>query len=143
MRILVLCFSLLLPSLAAAADVAGLWVGYYAYPPGSPVERVPCALVLELMEGEVDGTMIERQTFGDLFIPGLPSQVIGVLEERTLRLEKYYFHADEQDPAVDYELTLSPDGNVLSGYWSIGELSGTAFFRRVTAESADRIPAPR
>lgn len=142
-----LVFSLLLsffPMLVHAADVRGLWVGYYAYEPGAAIERVECAMVLEQVETNVAGTMIERQTFGELLFPGLPSNLLdGMMEGNALVFDKYYVHDEERTEYVTYELSLSPDGNVLSGFWSLGEMHGTALFRRVTATSVDRIPAPR
>lgn len=143
MRRLALLLCLLLSPLAEAGDVSGLWVGYYAYEPGAAIERVECAMVLEDYEGEVGGAMVERQTFGDEILPGLPADLLGFATEDGVEFEKYYFHNEEDAEPVYYELALSPDGNTLSGYWEIGETSGTAFFRRVTASSAERIPAPR
>lgn len=135
---------LFLPILVHAADVRGLWVGYYAYEPGVDIEPVECAMVLEQIEDMVAGSMIERQTFGEELFPGLPSDLVdGEMDGNSLIFDKYYVQDEEGTDYVTYELSLSPDGNVLSGFWSIAEISGTAFFRRVTAESAQRIPAPR
>lgn len=145
MRRLVFSLCLSLPMLAHAADVRGLWVGYYAYEPGTAaIERVESAMVLEQIDTEVGGSMIERQTFGEELFPGLPSDLInGVMEGGALVFDKYYVHDEDGTAYVTYKLSLSPDGNVLSGFWSLGEMHGTALFRRVTADSAERIPAPR
>jgi hypothetical protein len=141
MRRLVLSACLLLFSpLATAANLAGLWVGYYAYDPGENPERVECAVVLEQIGSRVGGSMIERQTFGEMLFPGLPSDVMGEIENNTLTFHKLYVHESEDDPPVSYRLSISPDGNVLSGFWSIGDMQGTATFRRVTAASSERRP---
>ncbi len=144
MRHLLLLCLLFLPSLLHAADFRGLWAGYYAYEPGtSAVERVECAMVLEQINAEVGGVMIERQTFGDSLLPGLPSNVLGTVSASGIVFEKLYFHDGDDATTVIYELSVSPDGNTLSGFWRLGEVHGTAFFRRVTAASAERIPSPR
>lgn len=135
-----------LPLLARAADVTGLWVGYYAYDPAAGGGRVECAFVLQQINTGVGGTMIERQTFGDEIFPGLPSDVTGALDGNTLTLGKVYLHefldAGNGASARRYQLTISPDGNELSGFWTVGEMQGNLYFRRVTAESATRIPKP-
>ena len=136
-----LCLLLLAP-VAQAANIAGLWVGYYAYDPGVNPARVECAIVFEQVDAEVGGVMIERQTFGNDLNPGMPAATGGELQGNNLTFEKYYF-GDDNQPPVTYTLQLSPDGNTMTGFWRIGEMSGTAFFRRVTAASADRIPVPR
>lgn len=143
MRPFLILVLLLSSSIASAADVAGLWVGYYAYEPGAPVERVECAMVLEQLDSDVDGLMIERQTFGDELLPGLPSEMFGELDGNRLNLEKYYFHDEEDAPGVVYHLSLSADGNTLTGSWNVSGIQGTAYFRRVTAASARNIPLPR
>jgi len=105
--------------------------------------RIECALVFEQVDSAVGGSMVERQTFGDDLYPGLPSDVAGNLQGNSLLFEKYYVHKDDDADPVVYELQISPDGNTMTGFWSIGDVNGTAMFRRVTGESVDRIPAPR
>ena len=135
-----------MPGFAWAANVDGLWVGYYAYAPEQGSGRVESAMVLEVFDTMVHGTMVERQTFGDEIFPGLPSDITGSIEGNTLSLSKVYLHEflKEGDAAAlrIYQLALSPDGNELSGFWVVGDLQGRLYFRRVTPESADRIPAP-
>ena len=143
MRALVILFLLLSPSLATAADVAGLWVGYYAYEPGAAVERVECAMVLEQLRDEIGGTMIERQTFGDELLPGLPAFVLGAINGNQLSFDKRYAHEDDDAATVVYRMTISADGNTFSGSWTVGDIQGTAYFRRVTAASVKSIPVPR
>lgn len=138
MRRIALCLCLLLPSLAQAADLTGLWVGYYAY---ETDQRIETAMVLQQLGDDVGGMMIERQTFGDEIVPGLPAELAGFVDEEGLYFEKYYFHQSEDAPGVEYELTLSADGNVLSGHWYLGEMEGTAYFRRSVAQAAERAGA--
>lgn len=142
-RILSLLVLLATP-VAHAEGLAGLWVGYYAYDPANGGARVECSMVLEQIDEEFGGLMIERQTFGDELYPSLPSSIIGWDDDKGIRFEKYYVHENEKNPGnaapVIYTLTLSPNGNMLSGYWSIGGLSGKAMFKRVTPQTADRIP---
>lgn len=142
MRPLIALVLFALSPLSLAADLNGLWVGYYAYDPGTGRARVECAVVLHQEGTEFAGTMIERQTFGEVLFPGLPSDIYGIVEGRNLQFSKQYVH-DEDAPAVLYQVTLSPDDNTLNGYWQIGDASGTVLFRRVTADSVDRIPALR
>lgn len=134
---------LLLAPVAQAANLAGLWVGYYAYDPAVNPARVECAVVFEQIGTEIGGTMIERQTFGDSLNPGMPAGAGGIVDGNNVLFEKYYYDDDDDAPVVVYTMQLSPDGNTMTGFWRIGEASGTAFLRRVTGHSADRIPAPR
>lgn len=133
-RVLAICL-LLLPLAGHTADVRGLWVGYYAYGPG---QRVEAALALEQVEAHVAGMMIERQTFGDQLMPGLPSELInGKLAEDMLTFEKRYFHKEEGN-AVVYRLVVSTDGNMLTGFWSVDGAQGTATFWRMNAATMDK-----
>lgn len=138
MRTAILCFCLLLPTLVNAADVRGLWVGYYAYEGNA---RVETSFVME-QEGEaIGGVMIEQRTFGELIAS--PSHLLGTAKDRSVQFEKRYMTNKTDQDAVTYELQLSPDGQTMTGFWRIRQMNGTATFRRVTGESADRIPAPR
>lgn len=139
--ILSVCLLLFAP-VAQAANLAGLWVGYYAYDPGVNPVRVECAVVFEQVGTEIVGTIIERQSFGNELNPGMPAAAIGNAQGNTVSFEKYYFGDDDAEPVV-YTLQVSPDGYTMTGFWRIGDANGTAFFRRVTGASADRIPVPR
>lgn len=136
-----------LPFGSLSADVSGLWVGYYAYQAEQGGGRVEAAMVLQQIGAQVGGTMIERQTFGDQVFPGLPSDLIGALEDGVMLLDKVYLHEYQQEGGAaqsrKYQLVLSEDGTELKGAWMVNDLRGTLYFRRVTAESAARIPAPR
>lgn len=145
MRSLILSLLVLLAAPAVHAEgLAGLWVGYYAYDPANGGARVECSMVLEQIDEEFGGLMIERQTFGDGLYPSLPSSIFGSNDGYAIRFEKIYMHQIEMNPdqatPVIYTLSLSPNGNMLSGYWSIGDMSGTAMFKRVTPQTADKIP---
>ena len=132
-----------LPLLSQAADLNGMWVGYYAYDAGGPTTPVPCSMVLHHeLDDEISGASVEPQTFGDSIEPGMPADIAGYLKGNTLDFEKYYFHDDEDAEGVRYVLTVSSDGNSLTGRWKIGDTMGTAYFRRVTAATVNRIPAP-
>ncbi len=128
-RFLAVCL-FLLPFAGHAADLRGLWVGYYAYGPGQQVEA---AMVLEQLDEKIAGLMIERQTFGDEIIPGLPSYLLeGKLSDDLLSFQKHYAHQEEGDPVV-YRLMVSTDGRMLTGFWSVGGMQGTATFHRAAA----------
>ena len=138
--LLSVCLLLLAP-FAQAANIAGLWVGYYAYDPAVSTARIECAVVFEQAGGEIGGSMIERQTFGNELAPGMPAGASGTVRGNTVTFEKNYYL--NNGSTVTYTLQLSPDGNTMTGFWRIGNANGTAFFRRVTGDSVDRIPSPR
>lgn len=143
MRRLVLGFTLsLLATCAQAGALSGLWVGYYAYDADDGGQKVETALVMETVGQDVGGTIIERQTFGDEVFPGYPSDLRGTVTAHGLRFEKRYVANGEASEPVVYELSLSPDGSLLTGFWTVGKMQGTAYFRRVTAASAERLPKP-
>lgn len=140
-RFVMMACLLCLPLVSQAADLNGLWVGYYRYDANQ--QAVECTMVLtHKSDGEIAGAMVEPQTFGDTIEPGMPSDIVGVLCGANLQFEKYYFHEDEHAEPVIYKLTVSADGNMLSGSWKIGSVTGMAQFRRVTVSSVGRIPAP-
>ncbi|MDX1444236.1 MAG: hypothetical protein R3270_10780 [Gammaproteobacteria bacterium] len=129
----------------AAAELTGLWVGYYAYPSG---ERVPMSMVLQAGEIDFIGEMIEPQTTGESLDVGQRSILAGARKDRVVEFEKAYykdvvsmepFRLREGASVVRYELMLSGNGNELFGKWFIGDMSGAASFKRVTPETVDRL----
>lgn len=143
-----LIFACLPMNAAASGQLSGLWVGYYTYENG---DRIEFSVVFDQHNELVIGTMIEPQTFGETYELGLPAGIIGNLKDGLLQFDKYY-GKDIADPAtmklrpgarsIRYRLVLSAGGNVLSGSWNIGDVSGTATIRRVTPGNIDRIPKP-
>lgn len=122
-------------------------MGYYAYQEEQGGGRVEAAVGLQQIGNRVGGTMIERQTFGERIFPGLPSNLAGILDNGVLLLDKVYLHEYQQEGETaqsrKYQLVLSDDGMELKGGWTMNDLRGSLYFRRVTAEAADRIPAVR
>lgn len=139
MRQLCISFLLFLAPAAAAADLNGLWVGYYEYENGV---RVPCSVALVHGEGLVVGAMVEPQTFGEELDPGKPAYVVGSTDGNSLDFEKYYASDDSEGSGVTYELRISPDGHTMTGFWQVGGMNGRAWFRRVNAANIERLPVP-
>lgn len=139
-RLVVLLCLAFLPA-TAAADINGMWVGYYEYEGGS---RVECAALLETIENMVGGVMIERRGF--LVAPNrITTSIAGTISGSTFNFTKQYYTAEimPDGAPVEYTLQISPDGHTLTGFWKIGAASGRAWFRRVTTASADRLPVPQ
>lgn len=135
---------LLLPG-SALASLDGLWVGYYAYPNG---ERVPMSVVLYQVGEQFVGEMIEPQMSADVLDIGRRAMVAGSRDGAAVKFDKaYYANIESVNPfkvrneaaLVSYRLILSDDGQELFGKWFVGELSGTASFKRVTPAKVDQI----
>jgi hypothetical protein len=123
---------------ANAADLSGLWVGYYVYDAANRTERVECSMVLEQTNDVLHGRMIEVQTFGAEPSIGLAATLTGTLEDRALSLVKTYDGTGGQTHSVSYKLKVSQEGRTLEGTWSIGaDYTGRSLFKRLDPQKID------
>lgn len=144
-RALLVAALLMVPFTASAAGLTGLWVGYYQYENN---ERVPMSVAIQSKEERFLGQMIEPQTFGDTLDVGMPAVISGKVEGASVSFDKAYFSELEslqpitlKDGAipVHYTLTLSDDGQTMTGKWSLRGMTGTAVFKRITSRKVDEM----
>ncbi len=104
-------------------NLSGLWMGSYSYPGG----RGPTTPFLARIEddgGQLSGTIVEPNTIGPSS-DTLEAALSDSREGSAVDFTKVYDGASDAAHAVDYVGRLSPDGNTVSGVWSLAEVDGT------------------
>jgi hypothetical protein len=125
--------------------MTGLWEGTYAYP-GHQGPTTPFVARIAEEGGALTGSILEPNTIG-FSSEELQSALNGAREGEAVDFIKTYDGASDAAHAVDYVGRLSPDGNLVTGVWSLAEFDGTFEMRReatweelLTAE--EEAPAP-
>jgi len=130
--------SLLLFCLTAgvnAADLSGMWVGYYGYGPNG-AQETQFAMVIKQQGNTVQATIIEPVTFGDQRATFRQAQVLGQISGDQVQFIKQYNDGQKSAP-VSYTLTLLEDV-VLAGQWSINNEKGPVRIARIEAQDVKK-----
>lgn len=111
--------------------VASRWEGRYEYQD----RRAPVLFTLQLVErdGSIRGQTSEPATFGDGSSPYLYANISGRISGTSIFFTKTYDGTGGQNHSVEYRGTISRDGSIMSGTWSIGNAGGS-----FTATALDR-----
>lgn len=144
--------SLLLCSLVASmtspnSNLTGKWSGEFAYPVhAGPV--TPFLASLQDLNGRVSGSIIEP----DIVSGGvIEASLVGARDGSSVDFTKTYpaNAAPDYVQPVDYVGTLSSDGTVIRGVWSLLDWDGTFEMRRepntsepVAAQDTARVKEP-
>ncbi len=133
----------------SADDLSGQWSGEYAYPRSSgPV--TPFIAIIEDMGGRISGTIVEPDRINGGTVE---ADIAGMRIGTGVDFTKTYHHAASRHYAnpVDYVGSVSEDGTVIRGMWSLLEWDGTFEMRRElsrqemlerTAQTANSIKVP-
>jgi hypothetical protein len=108
---------------AAAQDLGGVWVGYYAYAGGAG--KVDMQAHLSSEGSGVSGQMIEPRTFGDPGVLFLTSNLRGSSSGGSMRFTKTYDGTGGQSHSVAYEGAFDSAGQCIAGNWTLEGTSGT------------------
>ena len=118
-------------------DVSGDWTGTYSYPRAIP----PVAFSASLSEqgGWISG-VVEERSWERLGPPRrLGASIQGRRAGVSVTWLKLYDDHDASYDAVQYEGAVSPDGEEISGRWSIaGSWAGTFLMVRKSRATANR-----
>jgi hypothetical protein len=109
-------------------NLTGKWSGEFAYPAHAGPETPFLACLMDL-NGHVSGSIIEP----DIVDGGvIEASLVGARGGSSVDFTKTYPASASPDYAepVDYVGTLSSDGTVISGVWSLLEWDGTFEMRR-------------
>lgn len=110
-------------SAQAGASLTGVWSGYYGYDGQSA--RVPFQAKVSAAGASFAGTTIEPNTFGEPSTMFLTANVVGQAGAGgAVSFVKTYDGTGGQSHSVEYRGTLAPNGQCISGAWSIGEAKG-------------------
>lgn len=116
-------------------DLTGAWFGRYFYPPVLAQPPVSFWAAIVETEGRIEGTTSEPNTIGhssDL----LGAILHGLREGRQVSFTKAYDGASDAAHAVEYQGELDASGELLTGSWRVGGLSGAFEMRRTHAPDA-------
>jgi hypothetical protein len=108
---------------AHAANLVGEWRGAYAYMDAQP--PVPFTLKLTQNDKTISGREVELATFGDGTSRYLSARISGTSDGGNVAFTKVYDGTGGQTHSVQYTGTVSSDGSVMSGSWSLGETKGS------------------
>lgn len=104
-------------------NLSGLWMGSFGYP-GGQGPTTPFLASLTDEEGSLRGTTIEPNTIGRSS-DQLEAVLSGSRSGTSVDFTKMYDGESDAAHAVDYVGRLSPDGNSITGVWSLENLDGT------------------
>jgi hypothetical protein len=118
-------------------NLTGIWNGLYTYPQlGKSVSFV--ATLIETVSW-LSGSTHEPCVFGDGVGSTLYASLLGSRRSRSVLFRKTYESASPDYSLVEYEGTLSGDGNEISGRWAISPgWSGSFLMIRSGGQSASR-----
>ena len=105
-------------------NIAGLWMGHYAYPDPRMGNPTPFLARIEDADGALSGTIIEPNTIGPSS-DSLEALLSGSRTGSAVDFTKVYDGASDAAHAVDYVGRLSSDGNTITGVWSLAEYDGS------------------
>ena len=109
-------------------NLSGLWLGSFSYPAGEG-PATPFLASLEDDDGSLSGSIVEPNTIGDAS-EQLQAFVSGSRSGTAVDFTKMYDGASDAAHAVDYVGRLSPDGNSITGVWSLAAMDGTFAMHR-------------
>ncbi|WAT18634.1 hypothetical protein OZN62_03370 [Aurantiacibacter sp. MUD11] len=112
----------------SADDLSGQWSGEYAYPRDTgPV--TPFLAIIEDHGGRLTGTIIEPNTVES---GTLEADLVGLRHGTGVDFTKTYTPGASRHYShpVDYVGSVSEDGQVIKGVWSLLDLDGTFVMRR-------------
>ena len=121
-------------------NLTGDWSGHYSYPRGFG-PTTPFLARIEDDGGRFTGTIVEPDT---LTGRALTASITGLRHGTSVDFTKTYGPGARfgYENPVDYVGSLSEDGNVLKGVWSLLELDGTfEMHREAAAEEEDACEA--
>jgi hypothetical protein len=121
--VVVVLFAALQAAPACAASLIGEWRGAYAYTDTNP--PVPFSLALSQSGKVISGRSTELATFGQGPTRYLYATISGAADGQTVAFTKTYDGTGGQNHSVQYTGTLSEDGSVISGSWTLGAATGT------------------
>jgi hypothetical protein len=104
-------------------NLSGLWLGSFAYP-GGEGPTTPFLASLTDDEGALRGTIVEPNTIGRSS-DQLEAVLSGSRSGGSVDFTKLYDGESDAAHAVDYVGRLSPDGNSITGVWSLGAMDGS------------------
>ena len=110
------------------SNLSGRWEGEYTYPNGVlPV--TPFLAVLVDRNGHLSGSVVEPNTIA---VGTLEARLAGTRDGVGVDFTKTYPACSGPDYAnpVDYVGTISDEGNVIRGRWSILDIDGSFEMRR-------------
>lgn len=115
-------------------DLTGQWNGTYAYP-GSAGPATPFVATIVESSGHVAGSISEPDLFTGAVIE---ATIAGARSGSGVDFTKTYgaSASGAYDNPVDYVGSLSGDGNVVTGVWSLLDWDGTFEMVREAAASA-------
>ena len=105
-------------------NIAGLWMGHYAYPSPQMGSPTPFLARIDDTDGALSGTIIEPNTIGPSS-DSLEAILSGSRMGSAVDFTKVYDGASDAAHAVDYVGRLSDDGNTIAGVWSLAEFDGS------------------
>ncbi len=124
--------------MSKSINLSGLWMGSFAYPGGTG-PTTPFLASLVDNDGSLTGTTIEPNTIGRSS-GQLEAVLSGSRSGSAVDFTKMYDGESDAAHAVDYVGRLSPDGNSITGVWSLESFDGTFEMHReaVWEEQAGR-----
>ena len=118
-------------------NLTGHWSGEFSYPRHSG-PTTPFLATIEDRGGRLSGTIIEPDIVTGA--PSIEASLVGLRHGSSLDFTKSY-----RPPAplgyetpVDYVGSISEDGNLVTGVWSLLELDGSFEMRREVAASDEQ-----
>lgn len=133
--------------MGGAIDLTGRWTGVYFYPldavlnPFDTLPPTPFDAVVVDRSGALSGEISEPDTMGPEPTVILNATMIGSHVNGDVAFTKHpgssgdEFNDFELPDAIEYLGTLSPDGNTISGRWTVpGDWSGDFRMQRRTVE---------
>jgi hypothetical protein len=102
------------------ANIGGLWMGRFSYAFGGSVSFL--ASIADA-DGALSGTIVEPNTMGRSS-DSLEAILSGSRHGSAVDFTKAYDGASDAAHAVDYVGRLSPDGNSITGVWSLADADG-------------------
>ena len=119
-------------------NLTGRWTGVYFYPADQTLNAndnmpaTPFTAALIDAGGVITGTTLEPDTLGGPGAPDIPAIVDGSHDGALLTFTKFPEGGGHDDPIV-YSGLITPDGDSVTGDWSIpGAWSGTFRMQRCT-----------
>jgi hypothetical protein len=111
-----------------ALSVTGRWEGHFAYA-GGMLRPNPFLAEIRDEAGHLSGTTVEPNTMagGFSFYEGT---IRGSRQGGRVEFTKLYAAARPHAQPIRYQGSLDPEGNIISGTWSIGVAVGSFEMRR-------------